>query len=614
MKILIHTIFENIKGKKKKFERNNNLVYELFKMDKNISIIDTKIKQLYPKIDKLINISSIVKGYVQSGKTHFELCMIWRSIYISGRLAILILANNINSFLQINERDIPEFNQWISLILGIKDSFLYFLTIGIKNKFIISLSNPSQLNNIKNNLLTINMQYDIIVDEADTSIKDIEIFQTSTKTGFIFDSLVNKSMTYCQVTATPFANLNKKNNYAISYQLPKPINYRGIEEIKWRKCNDNLRNKNKLNDLLEVVRESIQICKKCPSGYKSILVNASQAKKVQKNQAKEIKKTFPHIKVYVINTDVNNEIKEININGDYINLKIYSIQELYKFFEIYKWDNIIVSCFKANRANSYRPVKSIGSGGLSGMIYIPSKTSHCSQLIQAMRIFGIYDSSYPLIYLWTTSNAYFRIKKETINIDKLTQATSNELCYTRNKIEGVQIYNVGRHDRKEIDDTILEKQYDLWKIEYNTLDEARKNIPFLYNKIKNMNYKPRNIVIDGDINDNWVKNNIRKNLRNNYSEIINLRIRIANNFQYYERLFDLYFRYTHNAMANIIVGHPDIINNSKPFVEWRPEYCNTCTKLENFDKYCLYWFYTTNGKIRVWMNLFKVKVGSLTHQ
>lgn len=574
----------------------------------SLNLINNQILSIYPKIEKLSGINSIIKGYVQSGKTHFELCMIWRSIYILERFTILILGNNINSLLQVQERDIPEFNSWISNLLGNKDTSQH-IKIGIDNLFLISLSNPSRLKEIQMIITDKNFSYDLIVDEADTSIKDIEILQHKTKTGFIFDELAANSSTYCQVTATPFANLNKKDHFAISYKLPKPENYRGINDVKWWNCKKDLRKSNNMEDLLKIVSESINTCKKCPSGYKSILVNASQARKIQKLQSQEIKKRFPDIKVYVINTDnATSEIKEVDQKGQYIRTFIFSIQQLYALFEKYKWDNIIVSCFKASRANSYRPLRTIGNGGLTGMIYIPTKTSHCSQLIQAMRIFGVYDKSYPIINLWTPANAYFRIKKETINIDILTEATCTEICDTRNTINGIEILVTGRHDRKDIDDTIIEKSYNLFNKEYDSLEDAERYIMFPYNQKRCMNHKPQFINIG-------VKNiaSIRRHLRNMDNDPN--RIRIASNWSYYNKLFDLNFRYIYDKHpSDIIAGTPNKLNHNIPFVRWYNEYCDKDLNLNNLFYNCLYWYWTTTGKIRIWMKIYSnTRVGTLRH-
>lgn len=671
-------------------------------MNYQIDIINQAIIASYPEIEKLDNTTSIVKGYVQSGKTRFELCVIWRCLYVLKTPVIFILSNNINSFLQVQTRDLAEFNAWIDYIFVenrlqnlqltpqknnnlthkfdsglapllkdapkralLKDEGLfiagrdakscmqysdYFLRYNsadaiVDYKFNMILSNPSQLKKIFNIITDNNINnISLIVDEADCSVKDIELQQTITKTGNLFDKIVEKSRMICQVTATPFANLNKKSQQLTNcYLLPRPENYRGIGEIKFHPCDENLRLVKNIDMLVNLVVKSIQYCGVCPSGYKSILLNASHSHKQQKNQAKLIKHAAPFLKVYAINTHQTSQIKEMDIHGNYQSLNTCNISDLYRIFEIEKYDNIIISCYKASRANSYRPIREDGSGGLTGMIYLPTKASHCAQLIQSMRIFGIYEPDYPQINLWTTSDVYWKITREIVNIDVITKQASTVPQYTREMLSDVSVYNVGKHDRKNIDDTNLINQYSLISKEYDSFELAQDFIlgDLKYqnvcetqglpsggpSRLVQMNLKPAWIELPSNFSkcslknrelQNFIKqqlldimsNNVDyKNKHNNN----NIRVRFAHNWNYYKRLFDLQFRYK-NEISDFVVGFPEC-GNKIPYVKWFPEYCSRAMKIDDLSANQIYWYYTCTGKIRIYCkNLQGIKIGSINHK
>lgn len=599
-----------------------------------IEKIKKQITDMYPQKERTVpqddKVSTIVKGYVQSGKTKYELCQLWLCMFDVKQTSVLVLSNSLASFNQVIDRDIPDFNMWIDEIAGASVPEFHLIpmvinshvpTVPLKeNQFIITLSNPRQLERVQQFLGNIQRPYSVIVDEADTCVKDIKEVQDMTKTGVIYDDIINGANNAYQVTATPFANLNKIGTNAITYQLSRPANYRGVENVVYHKT-ECLRNKSKAAKLAEVVSECMNTCKQCPGGYKAVLVNAAQHNAVQEAQARSIKRKNPLYQVYIINTDMSGDIKEMK-NGKAQVTKFEYIHQLFKSFEeTAKTDKtkkyVIVSGQMASRANSYRPLRQDGNGGLSGLIYIPPKTGHCASFIQGMRVFGVYSADYPEIHLYTTEETYKRIQLETLNIDAWIKETSKTICNTREVLETIPTYNTNKHDRKQVDDTKMVqkstlqiKDFDSWE---SAFDEIKTLYPGTYKNhqglttwntmnIPNMKYSEEGKCPKAQ------QNAIRASMKQVLSSVED-RIQVAWSNKRYNDLHNAYkhFAPDSNYFCEYIVGDCESTTDI-PYVKWDNSITTTSDDT-------MYWFYTTKKTVRIYLpnETAKITTGLLSH-
>lgn len=597
---------------------NENKIYNI--TDNDIDILDKIKNAINEKFER--NLSNFdtkkitVYGHVQSGKTKFELSMIWLSKFIHKRLPILLLSNSLNSYKQVVERDIKEFNMWIDEITN-NQGKKFYLKIGIlncktsliefsKNNILMAIGNATQLTKLLRFVDKEKPQYDLVVDEADIFIKDINEIQDSSKAGIIYDKLVSSAQNIYEVTATTFAVLNKIGNNSIKIFLKKNPLYRGLDRMNFCPINVNVRGTENIDNLVKVTKECISNSLPNPDGYTSILVNASSDNTLQKIQAKAIKKAFPDQTVYVINTDGKYpSIKEIDDKHNYIATAFYSIHELYNEKTRTKINNIIVSGFMAGRANSFRPLKGEGCGGLSGMIYVPTEKQHCAASIQCMRIFGNYAEDYPEITLYTTQEAYNKVKDEIANLDRWSSESyiPEETRKILEKEESLVVK--AKHDRKNIDDTCNIKKKLLSKTDFSNYKtafaEVQKWYPGLYTE--HLCLSTRSIL---NYSNKIPKMKYGKNLERKFQEDVkkNMFPESSNQVAWYEEryeiLHDIETHYKDGSNYKSIHTTGDLMNlDNIPYIKWREE-----DKIFNFntcDKNTMYWIYTTKGTVRIYL-------------
>lgn len=595
-----------------------------------LEMIATEIYKKYEELRGVDNKKVIVLGKVQSGKTFFELSVIWLTKFVHKREAVFLLSNSLNSYSQVKNRDVADFNEWIDK-MSTPHNTQYHLKIAMLeggmcntsdqlelNDFILAIGNPVKMTKVKSFLDQRNLNYDLIVDEADTFIKDIEAFQNTTKTGNIYDSLIQTAYNTFEITATPFANLNKKNNLGITMKLPLSPNYRGIDEVEFVPIDEKLklRNIGNIGKLVKLTKECAINALPNPDGYTSILINASHTNKLQKLQAIAIKKAIPAYSVFVINTDDNKpSIKGISARGEYTATSFNSIHDLYQHLTENKTNNIIVSGFMASRANTYRPLKNVGCGGLSALIFVPTNAQHCAGSIQCMRIFGNYAENYPKISLYTTQKVFDNIKGETENYDTWIAAEHEGEDTRLNLEESLNNYVTCKHDRKNVDDTknskvgLSKRDYANWEAAFA---DIQTRFPGMYTDHKCLTTGRGNLQNVPDMQYEKglgakIQNKIRKSMFANKNDTN----QVAWYKERYEELHDIEKHYRENSMYNSRHTTGDLVSLTNiPYITWDERF-----SLEYCDTSKMYWIYTTNNTVRIFLpNKHDVKFSKISHK
>jgi hypothetical protein len=319
---------------------------------------------------------------------------------------------------------------------------------------------------------------------------------------------------------------------------------------------------------------------------------------------------------------MSGDIKEMK-NGKAQVAPFDQIHHLFKSFEeTAKADKkkkyVIVSGQMASRANSYRPLRQDGNGGLSGLIYIPPTTGHCAQLIQGMRVFGVYAEDYPEIHLFTTEKAYERIKLETLNIDNWIKGTSEEVCNTRETMETIKTYRTGKHDRKQVVDTKMVQASTLRTKDFSTWESAFDEIQTLYPgkftrhrcltdvvstmKVPGMKYSEEGCSSHSE------QHALREIMKRNVQTQGDLQV--AWSEKRYNDLHNAYKRFDENSrkyFCEFIVGDSES-TTEVPYVRWD-------SSIEPTDENTMYWFYTTKKTVRIFLatETAKIATGLLSH-
>jgi len=457
--------------------------------------IEVWIRRRHPEIDEWsFDDDIVIYGLVQSNKTEMILSMIWIGQNVRGIPCVLVLANMASSYNQVLGKNATAFNDMLLEEFGERARAFFIRTTGFRGCAAptddatdpawlrVAMSNPAQLNRLIN---TTQPPFLLFCDEADVHVKACNDDTDTTSTGPLMKRLEEMAEGTVKITATPFALLNAEGAVQKTITMRTPKNYRGLSETEWVILSDAdadavrrgsaPRAIHLLDDMVGVLRPRVG------GRYMSILVNAPSTIAGQDELARAIAARRPGWNVYAMNSgDGQTSIRRATAT-QMIPTGMETISSLYDKFE--RDDgfqiNIIVAQMAAARAISFRPTsKRIGTGGLHGMIFFPSTVCHMAQMIQYMRVWGIYDEDYPRIMVQTTQHVYDRLHSEiTHNLRALADATSRT-GVSREQIEGVPVIDVGLHDRRAVDDTRILDRVSMLRTEFETRDEIEQLLDY----------------------------------------------------------------------------------------------------------------------------------------
>ena len=608
----------------------------------SVKDIEKWIRKRYPDINNWsIEDNIVLYGLVQAGKTELLLSMIWISQYVYEVPCVLVLANMAASYNQVLQKNAIEFNNMLREEFGEGALAFRIKPIGFRKRDVhfavedhtflhVAMGNPAQLKRL---IATKRGQFILFCDEADVHVKACDDDVDDTRTGPLIKQLQDMALGSVKITATPFALWNQVGAIQKTLIMSKPQKYRGLSETDWVFSSDtdakDVRNGNvrktvdMLDEMVMVQRPRVE-----GSGYKymTILINGPVTIAGQDALALSIAKLRPKFNVYVMNSGGKNPIRKATANR-LVDIGRQTIASLYSHFETDESNDfnihIIVACLTAARAISFRPTsRRDGTGGLHGMIFFPSVKCHAAQLIQFMRVWGNYDEDYPKIRVRTTQIAFNKLQSEiTHNLKEFAEITS-KIGLSREQIEGVYVIDIGLHDRRTVDDTIIHDRSSMLKREFETQNEMREFLAGDFDRFVILTNEeliqiPANMVprfspnMKGNSHDACI-------VRPQIMDIIPANVprnsvQICWNDARYEKLHHIPSRMTASGEYNskVVVGLSstcDMIN----VVVWRDDFRDLL--VSDLREDTAYLFRVTKGGWRYFTRKEKRRIGKLSHE
>jgi hypothetical protein len=454
------------------------------------------ILENYPQLRDLGQ-DILLYGQTQSEKTGYILRTLWIQNYVYLRHTTLILNNDLGSFAQVMTR-IAEFNRTIIDEFGDRAATLCPISVQqlqqghrwLRKNTVVLLGNASQMRRFREFRQGQGQELAVVFDEADTAVKSANGQSDETVVGPILRELHDQALFTMEVTATPFAQLN-----TVSERRPKILivplsaDYRNSmdheylyfsdeDDVKLLRKGDPDIAVREVDQLRHRIRLRVQ---QSPNQkYSMILLNVTPEIKDQERMGKAIA-TRTDIQVWLRNSKSSRyPIQRITQDG--VVEPYTSCLDIADLFnELERRDqyseNVIIACNTASRGTTFRPRRSVGSGGLHAMIYLPSPGAHAAAIIQAGgRIDGKYEADYPKIIIKTDQKTYLGRNAEIFNnypamLNRVADPSYGDIP-SREKIENLELVHVGKHDRKAVDDTNLDNQSSIMKRNFDTPQEV----------------------------------------------------------------------------------------------------------------------------------------------
>lgn len=625
-----------------------------------IGDVENWIRHRNPKInDWSLEDDLVLYGLVQVGKTELILSMIWITQYVYEIPCLLVLANMTGSYNQVLNKNAAEFNDMLLEEFGEGVRPFFLKTVGCRGRSAgaelvegdhtwlrVAMGNPAQIRRLINSTTG---QFVLFCDEADVHVKGCSGDADTTSTGPLIKQLQEMALGSVKISATPFALWNQQDAFQKTLVMEKPDNYRGLLETEWVFSTDadskEVRNGNvsiAVRILKNMVRDLRPRVENETRRYMTILVNGPSSIARQNALAQAIARRCPQWNAYVMNSDGGKSSIKRATRSHMVPTGRNTIAALYDMFESESGDvfqvNIIVACLTAARAISFRPTsRHRGIGGLHGMIFFPSPSCHAAQLIQFMRVWGKFDEDYPQIQVRTTQKAYDKLYSEITHNFPAFAGANFEMGNSREQIEGVHVVDVGLHDRRAVDDTVIEGKTSMLKREFETENMVREflagefgnNITVMTERLVSV----RRSDVEGGFQygENIGGTSDGNRMTRKLKERLGAEVPTDHGFQTcwhkkrYEDHHTMTRRYGHtrsgdaNYMSRVVAGSGDNDDDFVNVVVWKPEFSKHQNPMEewNLDRFRndrAYIFQTTKNMWRYYSPGEKRKCGVLSHQ
>jgi hypothetical protein len=585
----------------------------------------------------------VLFGQVQVGKTSLILAMIWICTYVLNKRCVLLLANMTGSYNQVLGKNAMEFNDMLWEEFGEAARPFFLRAHGGRDRgakeidphcFLVAMSNPAQLRRLLDVTLKEETQEVVLfADEADVHVKSMDDNEDTTKTGPLYRSLEAQCIGTVNVSATPFALWNRRGALLKTIRMHTPPEYRGVEEMEWKHISGqdaSMMRRGSIGVATRLLTEAIHTLKPRVEAvgrkYMTILVNGPSSIARQNALAMAISRTC---RAFVMNSENGCPIKEAK-RTRMVSTDRQSISTLYDEFETESKRSeafhvyVIVACLTASRAISFRPTsKKIGTGGLNGMIFAPSPSSHMAQTIQFMRPFGKYSADYPQILVMTTKETEDKLRAEIhTNLPTLAYAT-RQMGESRKQMEGSPLLAVGRHDRRSVDDSRLEGRSSLMHREFESKEAVMAFLSKDYETMEEMTEGHIDIPMPGmvyysGVADKKEQNRVRRELKAKLPIAYQKEtLQFCWNDQRYETHHSIKSKTgdNHEYRSRCIAGDGghDATAEVVRVVFWKPEHCGQQpTSLENENT--AYIFETKRGGWRYYNSKEKRRYGVLSHE
>lgn len=383
----------------------------------------------------------VIFGRVQSGKRAY---MIQYAIdcFNIGRNCVII-TNNITSDLLLMQESFKNIlnsygkniDDYVVVLHNDKNNIIE--TLKTSRKIILMLFNVQKIKMIKeivDELYHNKISTNFIIDEGDISMNSEDAERNKT-----FDEIKKKYKT-ASVSATPkslfFETKNLKGGNI--YKIPVPSNYVSTEDIKIITIEDNkdfLYIENLIKDCSEFIFKNN---KRNTNKVIGTFINTDRTKGEHNKLAANLNTKYPNSYV-VVNDDKEIKIYKygtfLRTSNQSLPATLYDIQN--------EWDNtcthlFLIGSVKISRCTPIRaelPIKPTECNEMlliTNMIYIPSLTAPECNIVQQVRIVGIYPGTKPELKLFTTEFVKKVISKYNKDMDDIIDNYHNNPKETTN--------------------------------------------------------------------------------------------------------------------------------------------------------------------------------------
>jgi hypothetical protein len=578
-------------------------------------------------LNAIINSSArtrLIIGKTQSSKSCLFWCLIWIQKRILKQQPIVICYNSKNSQDAMTNKEMKDFNMWAASFGVSPLQVIFDLDEMDDNSIPILLGNARQVGKVvqymedklaqdSNHNFVINIdEADLIVQDNNNSLED-STKQLQQKIKWLMDQDVPFSL----ITATPFAIwCSKIIENLQTFTLKPDISYRCLKNGKIKPFfvskDFNMKNHEKLLELFyQTIKPHVESFLQNPLKYFAILYDSFHQKKDMLLFAKFVSKETQK-NAYVVYRQSSNYCAQKVSNGEETSLCFPSIQALFNHLEEENsrdFVHLIAGQF-ASRANSWRPSREIGSGGL--IAHVNSNCGHMETTLQKQRLTGNYDDTYPKQLQILEESFYHKILHEEENIE-FGSTKTKEPCNPRENIKGNKMNVTGKHTRPAVDNT---KNTDTGREEYHEFEsEDAMNIFYQQNLHSELRQQPMNEILpeirpDPPFPEDRLPTNgeVRAVILDKHPSLRGKHIHIATDNKRKKRLNDIRYRFTQQEYS---VGEYTAEYSKDKKLIYLIKWYENFTKLhfvekdgydEHFPHNVYFKYYATNGKIRLYKN------------
>ena len=562
------------------------------------------VDRIYAELLKLINVELpryrhnrvMFKGEPQSGKSLIQFILLWQSCFVDEKGTVHLLMERIGSLLQNINRDYIELCTIVKNIcarLDIDDYENYIFDYVAFPKYAkreteadsiytvhVAMATAAQLRRVKG--LARENRVSLVFDEADIFVKR----PGGKVMNLIRDICLDAECRY-EFTATPFSNFNEADQvYDLVVTIPPKKEYRGYRSTKIKY---NIVSQEQLDSLDEIVENCLQ---KDTGAYRNmILLNVETSIEGQHKIAENIRlKLGAHVVVHELNSSHSVKRSVDRIMNDYANSEDQR-------------PVIIISNMMAGRAITFRTSRDNPKQCcLSSMVYSPADKATQATLMQAQRIYGNYDESYPVIDMYCTLEVKEAITNSFLNTDAITYSVvpgkESRTCIEKAPIA----YIPGR----KFSDTDDSRSTKVENMEFPTCNSV---IRFVTNKFSKYGGKFEDFVITSEkpVLVPTTGASVKKDIKE-YFGINKEHLHVAYDDKRYSELFNIRRRklVDNYQVVKYTAGNGDAIGSAVPVIRWKDGY----EDVKNWnDPDVIYVFQTTKGGWKFWlegqMNMFR---------
>ena len=588
-----------------------------------LKFLNAIVKKYALRIDlnAIVNSSArtrLIIGKTQSSKSCLFWCLIWIQKRILKQQPIVICYNSKNSQDAMTNKEMKDFNIWAASFGVSPLQVIFDLDKMDDNSIPILLGNVRQVGKVVQFMedklaQDSNHNFVINIDEADLIVQDNNSLEDSTKQlQQKIKWLMDQDVPFLLITATPFAIwCSKIIENLQTFTLKPDTSYRSLKNGKimpfFVSKDFNMKNNEKLLELFyQTIIPHVESFSQNHLKYFAILYDSFHQKKDMLLFAKYVSKETQK-DAYVVYRQSSICCAQKISNGEETSLWFSSIQTLFNHLEEENskdFVHLIAGQF-ASRANSWRPSREIGSGGL--IAHVNSNCGHMETTLQKQRLTGNYDDTYPKQLQILEESFYHKILHEEENIE-LGSTKTKEPCNPRENLEGNKMNVTGKHTRPAVDNT---KNTDTRREEYHEFESEIDAINFyqqnLHSELHQQSMNEIYARIRFPQGRAPTNRNVRAVICDEHPDLREKNLHIATTNKRKKRLNDIHYRFTQEEYS---VGEytAELSEDGLIYlIKWKenftgPAYSEKDVYDEHFPHNVYFKYYATNGKFRLFKN------------